>query len=346
MSNADKRVLVLGANGRLGRSLVLAFANSGWRVLAQTRRELPPEVAAHPCVQAVVADADGLEALVQAATGAACVVHAWNPSQYTDKAWSQQVLPMMSTAIAIARRSGAALMFPGNVYGFGVDLPATLETDTPQRPDTVKAQVRIQAEQLLAQAGAEGLDVTIVRAGDFFGGRGPGTWLDLAFLRSLPADLAAGRSPSFSYPGPMDQAHAWAYLPDLAASFVALAEARLQQPAGWQGLRCVHFEGHTLTGEQWRRALTSALGPAVKPTAFPWWLFQLGAWFNPQWRSLCQMRYLWRRPHRLAGGSMYKALEGRPLPSTPFLEALKASIRDQGWPQGLSVSAAASSRAA
>jgi NAD(P)-dependent dehydrogenase (short-subunit alcohol dehydrogenase family) len=44
--NTNKTVLILGANGRLGRAVLDAFVAAGWDVLAQARREienLPPQ---------------------------------------------------------------------------------------------------------------------------------------------------------------------------------------------------------------------------------------------------------------------------------------------------------------
>ena len=57
-------------------------------------------------------------------------------------------------------------------------------------------------------AAAHAVDSVVIRAGDFFGGPGSGSWLDLA----MATRLKAGR---FVYPGPPHLAHAWAYLPDL-----------------------------------------------------------------------------------------------------------------------------------
>ena len=45
-ANPNKTVLILGANGRLGHTVLDAFAAAGWDVLAQARRpieNLPPQ---------------------------------------------------------------------------------------------------------------------------------------------------------------------------------------------------------------------------------------------------------------------------------------------------------------
>ena len=62
-----KTVLVLGANGRLGRAATLAFAAAGWQVLAQLRR--PPRAALPPAVRLLQCDALDVALLSSAAPG-------------------------------------------------------------------------------------------------------------------------------------------------------------------------------------------------------------------------------------------------------------------------------------
>lgn len=145
--------------------------------------------------------------------GAAVVVNAMNPL-YTR--WETEALPLNTATIAIARSVGATLMLPGNVCNYGSPIPAVIDDSTPQRPSNGKGKVRFAMEAAVC---GEGLRSIVVRAGDFFGGPGTGSWMDLAIAR----DLARGR---ITYPGPRDVEHAWAYLPDLARTFVLLAQAR------------------------------------------------------------------------------------------------------------------------
>ena len=63
-----------------------------------------------------------------------------------------------------------------------------------------------------------GVRSIVIRAGDFFGGQRPESWLDLMILKDLKKN-------TFTWPGPWDMPHAFAYLPDLAQAFVALARA-------------------------------------------------------------------------------------------------------------------------
>lgn len=300
-------VLVLGANGRIGRAVVEAFAAAGWRVCAQMRRAPvnPLPVGVTP----VICDALDTAALIDAAHGADVLINALNPD-YTR--WDTLVPPLAASVLAVARASGATLMLPGNVYNFGAELPPVLTETTPEVANTGKARIRIALEQQMRDAAANGVRSIVIRAGDFFGG-GPGSWFDLVIAK----DIAKGR---VTLPGPAEVPHAWAYLPDLARVFVAVAARRAELPP----FETLHYAGETLTGAQLHEALQQAWGRTLKRTQLPWWLFRLASPVVPMFRALLEMRYLWLQPHRL-DDTRLRSLIGDP-PRTPLIGALSASL--------------------
>jgi nucleoside-diphosphate-sugar epimerase len=314
-------VLVLGARGRLGGAVAQAFAAAGWRVLAQRRAggTVPSPAEGIEWVQAEAGDT---AALLRAAKGARAVVHAMNPA-YTAAAWRAQAPGLMHGAIDAAAALGAVLLFPGNVYNFGADMPALLSPDTPQRPSTEKGRIRVDLEQQLAQATrAQGLQAVVVRAGDFFGA-GNGSWLDQVIVKKLPQ----GR---VTWPGALDAPHAWAYLPDLARAFVRAAETAPARSSG--RFECLHFAGHTVTGQDWLAALTGVAGEqgwlpacgALRTGRLPWGMMRLVSPFSATVASLLEMRYLWDVPHALDGAALARRIGAEP--HTPFLDAVRAAI--------------------
>lgn len=133
------------------------------------------------------------------------------------------------------------------------------------------------------------------------------------------------------YPGPLDQPHAWAYLPDLAQAFVAAA--------GHDGLPVftrLHFEGHTLTGAEFLAAIeraAAALGCAPaggwRRGGMPWGLIRAGGLVVPMWREIAEMAYLWRVPHALDGRALQERLG--PLPHTDIDTAMRRALRALGF---------------
>jgi len=321
-------VLVLGANGRFGAAAVQAFAAAGWRVLAQARRvpttPLPPGAVA---IDTALADT---EALARRAAGARVVVYAVNPAY---NRWDAELLPLARQGMAVAERLGARFMLPGNVYNFGAGMPARLLEDTPQRPTTGKGRLRCQIEDELKARAALGLASVVIRAGDFYGA-GSGSWLDLAIVK----DLGRGK---LVYPGPLDVPHAWAYLPDLARAFVAVA-ARDDAPR----FQRLHFTGHTLTGHELLAAIDVAAAElGLRPAAgfrrggMPWGLIRAIGVVYPLWRELARMSYLWRVPHALDGAALRAAIGE--LPATPLPVALREALLALGLGPTRTVHAAA-----
>jgi nucleoside-diphosphate-sugar epimerase len=309
-------VLILGANGRLGQSLVRAFLDSGWSVHGQVRRDAPGS--ANAAVRWLRIGLDEPARLAEAARGADVVVHAVNPPY---PAWHTQALPLAQSAIATARALNALLMFPGNVYNFGAGMPELLTESTAQEPTSRKGRVRVRIEEALREAARAGLRTAIVRAGDFYGGPGRGAWFDLIIVKSLQQGKVV-------YPGRTGVVHAWAYLPDLARAFAMVAAQR----AALAVYEVLHFPGHAVDGEALLRGIERAArrsgvlgaGVPLRRAGLPWGLLRAGGLVVPMWRELAEMRYLWDVPHRLSGDRLASLL--RPIPATPLEHALEETL--------------------
>jgi len=313
----SKTVLIIGANGRLGQVLASAFAREGWHVYGQVRRE--PAVASL-AIHWVQAPLENPVALAEAVRAASIVVHAVNPL-YTQ--WQSQALPLAGYAIETARRLSAVLMFPGNVYNFGKSMPPLLLENSAQKPSTRKGRIRVEIENALREAAGAGLRSVVIRAGDFFGGPGRGSWFDLVVAKSLRKGIAV-------YPGPLDVVHAWAYLPDLAGAFVRVAEQRAMLPM----FETLHFPGHALNGAELLENLARSArrqglllpNAALRRRSMSWPLLRAAGLVVPMLREISEMRYLWYVPHRLSGERLVKLIGD--LPATPLDRAMDETLRE------------------
>ncbi len=318
MNEVSNTAVILGSNGRLGRELVKAFAAAGWTTYAVARKPRSGGEPVSPLVRQIEAAVDDTEVIRRAVGTTDVVVFAANPP-YTR--WPQQALPMLQAAITLAATLHARLMFPGNVYNFGANMPARLLPDTPQRATTRKGQVRIAMEQALADAAAHrGVQSVVIRAGEFIGG-GVGNWFDNTITKSI----GKGR---LTYPGRGDVTHAWAYLPDLARAFVAVAAVRANLPAHLR----LHFPGYTLTGDELCAALGRVAGRPLRVGGMPWPLLRAISPLVPILREITEMRYLWEVPHALDGGAL-QAMIGE-TPVTPLEDALRAALHELGFLHG------------
>lgn len=313
----QKTVLILGAGGRFGQAAVSAFAAAGWKVLAQSRRANAAMITTR--VSPLLTHLEDIETLSQQAKGASVVIYAVNTAY---PKWHKEAFINACLGMDLAQKLNATFMLPGNVYNFGAEMPALLEPETPENASTRKGKIRCAIEAEMAARTHQGLRSFVIRAGDYFGG-GPGVWMDMVILKSL-------RAGKLAYPGPLNVPHAWAYLPDVAQAFLAVAA---QNPK--EGFERLHFPGYTLTGKELLDAIEKAAqGLGIAPaqgfqrTGLPWGFIRIAGLILPQWREIAEMAYLWTVPHALDGKALQQKIGA--LPSTPCLDALRQSLLELG----------------
>ena len=306
------RIVVLGGAGRLGRAAAQAFRSAGWHVASLVRGSSAD--GAVPGTEIIEVDARDAESVVAAASGADVVLDALNVP-YAD--WARLALPFADTAIAAARESGATLVFPGNLYSYGAGMPARIDETTSMHPTSRKGAIRVAVETRLREAAEGGLRTIVLRAGDYFGGEGRGSWFDRIIVR----EIAAGQ---LTYPGPLDVIHEWAYLPDLAQAMVQLVDQR-ERLAPFATLG---FAGHAVTGRELAAAISRACRRDFKIDFMPWRLLKVMGIVVPAFRELTDISYLWSTPHAIDGARLAQVIGD--IPRTPLDPAIAASLAALG----------------
>jgi len=317
----NRSVLIVGATGNIGAETARALLERGWQVRALHRN---PERAARRfaalgAITWLAGDALNREDVVRAAAGVSVIVHAANPPGY--KNWAGLVLPMLDSSIAAAQAADARLVLPGTIYNFGADAFPVLSERSPQHPATRKGALRVAMEQRLeAAASNAGLKVLIVRAGDFFGPTvTQNSWFAQVVKPGAPVR-------SVTYPGKREIGHAWAYLPDLAATIAELIE----REHALVPFEVFHFAGHWFErgveiAEATRRA---ADRPRAPIRGFPWLAIYALAPFLETFREMLEMRYLWQEPVRLDNQKLVAFLGQEP--HTPLDTALRRTLAGFG----------------
>lgn len=286
-----KTVLILGANGRLGRAATMAFQKAGWIVRAQIRSTstLDPILSALP----FPVDIDDFQELKNAASGCDIIINALNPSSY-DK-WEQEFPAITTGALHAAKSSGAPIILAGNVYNFGKKMPNSLTGKTIQNAQTKKGRLRISMENQYLNAIHENIKTIVVHMGDFLENRSTGNWFDTHLTAKLDKGI-------FLYPGPTDIPHAWTYLPDAGRALVEIAENH----SSLSNFTNLTMPGTNVSGEQICEQLERTMGRPIDLKPFPWWMLRLISPFNSNIRELFELRYLWNIPHGLNGAEFLK----------------------------------------
>jgi nucleoside-diphosphate-sugar epimerase len=313
--------LVLGAAGGIGGEVARQLRAAGWQVKA-LRRGLEQEGAGIDGLHWLRGDAMNPEDVRRATAGCSVIVHAVNPPGYRD--WDKLVLPMPANTIAAAELEGALVVLPGTVYNYGPDAFPVLREDAPQHPATRKGAIRVRMEAALRAFAARGGRALVVRAGDYFGPRASNnSWFSQGMLKP-------GRPPRFVLnPARRGVGHQWAYLPDVAATMVALIAKREKLGA----FADFHMAGHwDADGGGMPQAIAQVLarhgGRAPTTIRFPWWLARLAGPFDTTMRELLEMRYLWQQEVRMDNRKLLAVLGSEP--HTPLDQAVEATLAGMG----------------
>lgn len=303
------KVTVLGSNGHIGHHAVQAFQQAGWTVTAFGRSNKRPVEG----VRFMQGDANALPAVTAAIADADVVVYALHLPY--DKWGNGAAEAQLQVVIDALGTSGKTLMFPGTIYNYSAS-DRLVTPQTPQVAEAPRGEIRIRLEAMLAAAAAAAKFRTIIlRAGDFFGPGSRNDWFDQAMLMDYSKGVV-------HHMGPLELRHSWAYLPDLADAFVALAERRSEFAA----FENFHFAGHWVSHRQMMAAIGKALPRQTRVTPLAWWGLAAIGLVNPVMRDIYRMRYLWRNEMELSDPRLDDIL-GKYF-GTPFERAVAVTVDD------------------
>jgi nucleoside-diphosphate-sugar epimerase len=307
-------VLILGITGAVGHAIGLALHQRGIPVHALVRHVDLARAKAPFVARWFVGDAMERASIAAAAIDTPVIVHAVNPPGYVK--WRELAVPMLANTLSVAVANRATVVFPCNVYVYGMSSPAVVTEATPFAPTTEKGRIRVEMEAMVEAATVQGARSILVRAGDFFGPGYVNSWFRQAVAKG---GRQLTRVQTLT---PEGVGHSWAYLPDLGEAFVRLIERR----ATLAPFERVNFAGHYDEGG---RAFAQALRRVVKTPDLPikpfaWWQVALASPFVPFLREAYGMRWLWRHPLKLDNTRLVSLIG--PEPHTPLDTAIDAAL--------------------
>jgi nucleoside-diphosphate-sugar epimerase len=297
------KTVVLGAGGGLGRNVVEAAAHARHDVRAFVRQarggRLPTGV------QVTEGDARRQEDVTRALRGAEVAYFCLNPRFAR---WLDDFPPLLATAVAAARETGARLVFPANVWIYGPGRLGQLvgETCVPS-PTSKRGRLRAAMEQALRDSGCR---FCIVRLPEFYG----------PHVVTLTAQIfrAALRDARTLWPGPLNVEVEFVFLPDAARA--------LLQVGGADSIdgETFHLPGIRTTPREFVGAVYRAVGVRAKALAVPSVVLKLAGFVSATARGAADIAHLWTNPIRL-DGSKYVSRFSR-VPQTPYEEGIAQTL--------------------
>lgn len=278
---SQTRILVLGGTGSIGQAVALNLLAKGYRVtlLARTPAKAQALFAPHPHLTIEAGDAENLPRLLEVSRGHDVIFHGIN---YPYHQWEGTQERMTENVIAAASQEQALLVFPGNIYNFGLTTP--IREDSPPAPVSRKGVIRVRQEALLAEAArAARCRVLNVRMPDFWG---PTVVND----GTIPIFEGALTGKALPWLVNVDIPHQFVYTPDAAELISLLLADGTTQP-----YEVVNYAGQTVPSVRafFARISQVADQPNVRVRVLPRWLFGVLAPFMPLMRAMREMRYLY-----------------------------------------------------
>ncbi|TLZ54329.1 MAG: NAD-dependent epimerase/dehydratase family protein [Methanobacteriota archaeon] len=305
------QVAVLGARGLIGGAVVRRARLAGHQVRAVVRpgHGAPGFPAG---IEVVPADLRVRESVVEAVRGIDIVVHA---ATVPYPEWPRVVPLLAENALAAAEAMGATLVFPGNVYVYGLPRSRFVTEDHPQEPDTVKGRVRLGVERRFLQAHQDGrVDLVLPRYPDVYG---PGGMHE--DLRPIFEGALTGKP--CRWPLDADALHEFILNDDAAEAMLKL----IGTPAAHG--RAVHVPGpRPIVARDFIRLVYATAGsgePSVRVVGRG--MYRLVGLFNAMARSSYEMAYLFADPI-LLDGTLYRSLTGSRPPATPYEEGVPRTL--------------------
>ncbi|MBB1515585.1 NAD-dependent epimerase [Tessaracoccus sp. MC1679] len=307
------RHLILGAGG-IGRSVAMSLAAAGEDVVLASRSGRDAHVAG---VSALALDVTDRDALRSAATGAATLVNALNPSLYYR--WQKQWPPMADSILDASE--GTRLVTVSNLYLYGrVDAPMTEETTV--APNGAKGRVRARMfEDAMARHKAGRVRAVEVRASDYLG---PHTLASSFGSGMVLPPLLAGKTPRPPM-GVADAPHSWTLDLDVAALIAALI---LRDDADdWGRAWHVPTDEPATLAELAELAAGIAGVDSIAPRPLPRAVVTVGGLVVPILHALWETRHQFERPFVLDSSAAQARFGLAPTPLRRGLELTVEALR-------------------
>ncbi|WAA12066.1 SDR family NAD(P)-dependent oxidoreductase [Fervidibacillus halotolerans] len=303
-----RKMLVLGASGGMGYSIVNELVERGYhvRAFARNRERLEKLYKNRTDVELFTGDLLQFQDILEATKDVDIIFHA---AGFPYVQWAEKLPVSTKNILEAAKQNGAKLAVVDNIYAYGRASGGKVTERKPKNPHTKKGKIRLQMEQMIKQSGVE---YVIAHFPDFYGPNAENSVMHY-FLENVMKNKKA------IFVGDPTLKREYIFTPDGAKALVSLA---LTEKAYGQNWNIPGYGG--ITGEEIIRYVRHLTGYRQKVRTITKWKIKLLGLFDRNLREVVEMFYLYEQPIFLSGEKYERELG--PLPKTPYEEGLKRTV--------------------
>ncbi len=211
------RNIILGFTGGIGRAAAKALVKRGEKITVYVRsvekaKKYINDLKGVELIQGDVYDSSKLKAVLGSAKTLYYCINVPYPK------WNSEVRPLLRIVIDICIKKNVKLIFPGNVYVYGLPRYNPVNEKHPFQPNSRKGKIRVDMELMLEEAAkSRGLSYTIVRFPDFYGPYVINTFTEKLFINAL-------KGKQIIWFGDLDVPYETIFIEDAGEAMVSAAE--------------------------------------------------------------------------------------------------------------------------
>lgn len=309
----NNKVLVLGATGGIGRSVVsnLLSRNEEVTVLVRDKEKAKKYFVGLNKIEIIQGDILKPADLDNACKGIKALFYCINVP-YTE--WEAKVRLLLKTSLDAAVKAKARFVFPGNVYVYGHAKFNPVTENHPKEAHTKKGKIRIEMEEMIHKFSHKyELPFTITRFPDFYG-----TYYANGFSEEVFKNALAGKQ--IRWIGAKNIPIEYIFLEDAAKCMV---EAGLSDKGINQEFN-IPASGVTTNRKFFDLVIETSGNNSSVQFLNSRIIFSLIGLFNPMIKEVNEMMYL-KREELILDGTKFKETFGF-LPSTSYEEGIKKTF--------------------
>jgi nucleoside-diphosphate-sugar epimerase len=287
--------LALGATGSVGSAFVTKVLETDRPVtiLVRDREKAKRLFGKKTGLEIVEGDVMDSDLISRLARGKNFIFHGIN---YPYDKWEGNMEMATANVIKAAKQNKATILFPGNIYNFGMTTPIT--EDSKPAPITKKGKIRVKLEMMLKDAVIEGnCRVLVLRLPDFFG---PNVTNGLM----MPIFKSALEGKPMKWLIRTDIPHQLVYIMDAGEVFV-----RLMYREDLANYEEINFGGRKVSSvEHWLEKIGELAGTKPKIKKISKFALTLLSPFVPVVREVKEMAYLFENNIELKDDKLKKMI--------------------------------------